>query len=129
MLFNGATTVSTFYRYSLDYICFVLAIAHLLLVPLTFLQGHYVIPTIMLISTLLFCQLARAGLRNVSWVKKLLSYGFLVLCCHLFFALFHAKAPRELLQLCFLPVYLSLFLLLSFLLFKYIRANKISLLN
>ncbi len=121
--------MSAFYRYSLEYICFVLAIVHLLLVPFSFLQGHYIIPTIMIISTLLFYQLARAGLLDVLWVKKLLSYAFLVLCCHLFFALFHAKAPRELLQFWFSPVYASLLLLLSLLLFKYIRANKISLLN
>ncbi|MBB6520885.1 hypothetical protein [Pseudoteredinibacter isoporae] len=121
--------MTLFFRHSLEYICFSLAAVHCLLVPWSFFKGHYVIPTIMLVSMLIFYRLAKAGLSNVVWVKKLLSYGFVVLCCHLFFALFHAKMPRELLQLWFFPVYASLLLLLLFLLFKYIRVNRISLLS
>ncbi|GAA6150722.1 hypothetical protein NBRC116587_01410 [Pseudoteredinibacter isoporae] len=121
--------MNSLYRYSFDYICLLLAAAHLCLVPWSFVQGHYVIPTFMMISALLFYHLGRAGLNGMLWVKKLLSCGVLVLCSHLLFALFHAKMPRELLQHWFYPVYLSLLLMLSFLLFKYIRVNRISLLT
>jgi len=92
----------------------------------TFIVGkHYVIPTMILFVAVTFGNLARSGYRGQAWAKHVLFWIFFVLTCHLFFALFYAARPRELLGAAFVPVYGVLFVVFGLLVFQYGRQNQL----
>ncbi len=113
------------YRHSFECVCLLLSLVHGLLMLASFWQGHYIIPTVMAGVALIFFHLGRAGLRGVLWVKKLLANVVTALCLHLLFSLFFAKTPKLVLQSGFYPVYSVLLLLLLYLLFRYIKENRL----
>ncbi|MEE4361779.1 MAG: hypothetical protein V2I63_09680 [Pseudomonadales bacterium] len=92
----------------------------------TFVIGrHFVIPTLLLVPTLLFGNLAWHGARGRAWARHLLFWIGVLASAHLFFALFWAKTPRELLGGAFLPVYGVAFVAMSGLTVQYARRNHL----
>lgn len=113
-------------QYSLETVAVILAAAGLAGVLQTFIIGrHFVIPTLLLAVTILFANLARCGYRDNAFAKNLLFWLGILLACHAFFALFWAKTPRELLGDAFLPVYGSIFVILTLLTWQYARRNRL----
>ena len=113
-------------QYSLDTVAALLAIAGLGGVLQTFVIGqHYIIPTLLLLATLLLGNLARYGYRDNPFAKNVLFWFGFLLTCHCFFALFWAETPREVLGGAFLPVYGSAFVVFALLTWQYPRRNKL----
>lgn len=111
---------------SLDWVAAVVALAALGAVLYTFAIGrHYIIPTAILVPTLLFGNLARYGLQGHRWAKELLFWIGVLFTAHLFFALFFAQTPRALLGAAFEPVCGVLFLLSAFTVTQYARRNAL----
>lgn len=86
---------------------------------------HFVIPTMLLVPTLLFGNLAWHGAAGRAWARHLLFWFGVLGSAHLFFALFWAKTPRELLGAAFEPVYGVLLLVLGGLTIAYARGNAL----
>ena len=84
---------------------------------------HFVIPTLLLVPTLLFGNLAWHGAAGRLWARHLLFWFGVLGSAHLFFALFWAKTPRALLGAAFEPVYGVLLLVLAALTVAYARRN------
>lgn len=113
-------------QYSLETVAAILAIAGLAGVLQTFIFGrHFVIPTLILASTILFANLAIFGYRDNAFAKNMLFWLGTLITCHTFFALFWAKTPRELLGDAFLPVYGSTFVIFALLTWQYARRNRL----
>lgn len=113
---------------SLDALAALLAFAALLGVLQSFIIGkHFVIPTMFLLLTILFGNLARFGVRGHHWAKHVLFWMFALLAFHTFFALFWAGTarPGQFLGDAFYPVYGGLCLLFTILCFTYARSNRI----
>jgi len=88
---------------------------------------HYMIPTMWLLWTVLFGNLARYGLRGAPWAKHILFwFGFLMSCMG-FMGIFFAQALRERLDGLFLVVWIPGFLLVAWLTWQYQRKNELSL--
>ena len=88
---------------------------------------HYMIPTMILLWTVLFGNLARYGLRGDLWAKHVLFwYGFLM-SCMAFMGIFFAQRPMVILGDLFLPIWIAMFLLVAWLTWQYKRRNAISL--
>lgn len=113
-------------KHSLDLAAAIIAIAALLGVLQTFIIGrHFVIPTMLLVSAVLFGNLARCSLRGERWAKHVLFWIFFIGACHAFFALFWAATPREILGDAFLFVYGAVFVIVGFLSWQYAKKNEI----
>jgi len=113
-------------KHSLECLAAIIAVAGLLGVLQTFVIGkHFLIPTIILSSVLLFGNFAWWGFRGQKWAKYLLFWSTFLLVMHGFFALFWAKKYREILGSAFEPTFIALVLVLSYLLFEYARRNKL----
>ncbi|MDH4107374.1 MAG: hypothetical protein OEW35_03585 [Gammaproteobacteria bacterium] len=114
------------FKHSLELLAALIAGAAVLGVLQTFIFGrHYVIPTLILALAVLLGNLARFGYRGQAWAKHTLFWIFFVLTSHLFFALFFAARPRELLGSAFMPVYGFLFLAFAVLAIQYGRHNRL----
>ncbi len=111
---------------SFDLMFAALAAAGAVAVLQTFIIGqHYIIPSGILVVTVLAGNLARFGLANRAWAKHILFWCGFLLTAHAFFALFFSRRYRELLGDAFEPVCLLAFLLLAFLTWQYGRRNRI----
>jgi len=114
------------FKHSLEFVAALVCVAALAGVLQTFIVGkHYVIPTMILFLAVLFGNLARSGYRGQAWAKHVLFWIFFVLTFHLFFALFFAARPREILGSAFMPVYGVLFAVFGLLVFQYGRRNEL----
>lgn len=114
------------FKHSLELVAALVCVAALAGVLQTFIIGkHYVIPTMILFLAVLFGNLARSGYRGQAWAKHVLFWIFFVLTFHLFFALFFAARPREILGSAFMPVYGALFVVFGLLVFQYGRRNEL----
>lgn len=88
---------------------------------------HYIIPTSILLWTVVFGNLARHGLKGARWAKHVLFwYGFLMSAMG-FMGIFFAQRPKEILGGLFLPVWIAGFLLVAWLTWQYRRSNDLSL--
>ncbi len=113
-------------QHSLELLAVFISAGALLGVLQTFIIGkHFVIPTIILVLAVFFGNLARFGIQGQRWAQHILFWIFAIAACHAFFALFWAKAPRELLGDAFNYAYGASFLLLSFLSWQYAQKNKL----
>jgi hypothetical protein len=113
-------------KHSLELLASLVAVLATLGVLQTFVIGkHFVIPTMILILAVLFGNVARFAMWGKSWAKHVLFWIFFVAACHLFFALFWAKTPRELLGDVFYYVYGTGFLLFSILSWQYAKKNSL----
>jgi hypothetical protein len=111
---------------SLDWAAALIALFALGAVLYTFVIGrHYIIPTAILVPTLLFGNLARFGLQGRRWAKELLFWIGVLFTAHTFFALFFAQTPRALLGAAFEPVCGALFLLSAYTVTRYARRNAL----
>tara|TARA_R110001606_G_scaffold248008_1_gene396058 strand:- start:269 stop:664 length:396 start_codon:yes stop_codon:yes gene_type:complete len=83
---------------SLDWFLALLALMTALGVLQTFAIGkHYIIPTILLVVTVLLGNLAWYGLTQTNWAKRINFWCGFLLTAHGFFALFWSKKYREIL--------------------------------
>ena len=113
-------------EHSLELLASLVAILATLGVLQTFIIGeHFVIPTMILVLAVIFGNLARFSMQGKIWAKHVLFWIFFVAACHMFFALFWAKTPRELLGNTFNFIYGAQFLLFSFLRWQYARKNSL----
>lgn len=109
-------------NYALEWIAAGLTAIAGVTVIYTFIVGqHYIIPTITLVNMIILGNVAYYGLRNQQWARTVLFWAAIVVSAHAFFALFWAKAPRELLGPAFVPTYVGLFVLFSVLAWVYRR--------
>jgi lipoprotein signal peptidase len=114
------------WQYSIDWCAMLIAVASLLLVLQTFVIGrHFVIPTGVLAVTVVFANLAWCGLQDQRWAKYVLFWLAVLVCCHTFFALFWAKAPRELLGVVFLPIYGATCIASALTAWRYAKSNQL----
>ncbi|MDP2127783.1 MAG: hypothetical protein Q8K97_10425 [Pseudohongiella sp.] len=98
----------------------------LLAVLQSFVIGrHYIIPTTQLAAALVLGNIAWYGFSGQLWAKLLLFWSGVLLCCHLFFALFWSKAYRDILGVAFEPVCLLLLILFAWLTVQYKRRNHL----
>ncbi|MDO8907832.1 MAG: hypothetical protein Q7W55_04940 [Pseudohongiella sp.] len=98
----------------------------LLAVLQSFVIGrHYIIPTTQLAAALVLGNIAWYGFSGQLWAKLLLFWSGVLLCCHLFFALFWSKAYRDILGVAFEPVCLLLLILFVWLTVQYKRRNHL----
>ena len=113
---------------SWDLIAVLVAVLTFAMAMYQFVIGqHYMIPTMWLLWTVLFANLARYGLRGAPWAKHMLFwYGFLM-SCMAFMGIFMAGEPKKILGGLFLPVWIAGFLLVVYLTWQYKRRNEISL--
>ncbi|GAB3112299.1 hypothetical protein [Pseudomaricurvus hydrocarbonicus] len=83
---------------TLDWFMAALAVIVGVAVLQTFILGqHYIIPTVLLVLTVLLGNLAWYGLHQAAWAKRVNFWCGLLLTAHFFFALFWSKKYRELL--------------------------------
>ncbi len=114
------------FAYSGEWIAVLLTLVGGLAVLQTFIIGrHFIIPTLLLLPTLMFANLAWYGFQHQTWAKNLLMWMMIVMTCHGFFALFWAKKYREVLGVAFLPVGVAVTLLFAWLSWRYIRDNAL----
>ena len=88
---------------------------------------HYMIPTAILVFTVFFGNLARAGLRGDRWAKHVLFWFGVLMTCMAFMGIFMAGAPKEALGSLFLPVWVAMFLVVAWLTWQYKSKNGLSL--
>ena len=113
---------------SLDAVAALIAAGAALGVLQTFIIGkHFVIPTMVLLITIIFGNLARSGLRGDRWAKHILFWLFLLVSAHTFFALFWAgpARPGAFFGAAFYPLYGGVCLIFAFLCWQYARKNAL----
>ena len=111
---------------SFDWIMAILAIAGVLAVLQTFLIGqHYIIPTGILLATILAGNLARYGLAGRHWARQILYWMGFAFTAHAFFALFFSVRYRELLGDAFEVVCAAIVIVFALLTWQYGRRNHI----
>ena len=91
------------------------------------IEEHYIIPTSILLWTVLFGNLARYGLRGERWAKHILFWFGFLMSCMAFMGIFFAQRPKEILGAAFLPVWIAMFLLVAYLTWQYKHKNSLSL--
>lgn len=116
-------------RNTWDLIAILIAIATFLLAAISefYIGQHYMRPTMVLLFTVLFGNLARHGLRGERWAKHILFWFGFLMSCMAFMGIFFAQRPKELLGGLFLPVWIAMFLLVAWLTWQYKRKNAIEL--
>jgi len=108
----------------LDYGAAIIAAGLAAAVLYTFVVGqHYIIPTVILVPTLVFANLAWFGLRGARWAKYMLLNIACILVLHGCFGLVWAKTPRAVLGDGFYGAYGCLVLLPGVAAYFYARAN------
>ena len=113
---------------SWDLIAVIVAVATFAMAMYQFVIGkHYIIPTMILVWTVVFGNLARYGLSGARWAKHILFWFAFLMCCMGFMGIFFAQALRERLDTLFLPVWIAGFLLVVYLTWQYKRRNEIAL--
>lgn len=101
---------------SFDLIFAALAVVGALAALQTFVIGqHYIIPSVILVVTVVLGNLARFGLGNRAWAKHILFWSGFLFTAHAFMALFFSRRYREILGDAFEPVCGAVFLLFAFL--------------
>ena len=114
------------FAHGLDWLISLCALGGLLGVLQTFVIGkHYIIPTILLLVTVLFGNFAWFGLQQQKWAQHVNFWIGFIATSHLFFAVFWAKTPREILGGAFEPVFIMLTLVMLFLTIFYARSNQL----
>ena len=88
---------------------------------------HYMIPTMILLWTVLFGNLARFGLRGDRWAKHVLFWFGFLMSCMAFMGIIFAQRPKELLGTFFLPIWVVIFILVAFLTWQYREKNELEL--
>lgn len=94
----------------------------------TFIIGkHFVIPTMVLLLTIFFANLARFGVNGQRWAKHMLFWIFFLISAHTFFALFWAgpARPGEFFGAAFYPVYGGIFVVVGLLCWRYAKTNAL----
>jgi signal peptidase I len=113
-------------NHSFDLIVSLLVTLGILLVVQTFIIGHhYIIPTGILMLSVIFGNLVYYGFKNNRFAKKILFWLFFVFTLHLFFALFFSVKYRTILGNSFEPVCIINILVFSYLLIQYERKNNL----
>jgi len=113
-------------QHGLDWFLALCALTGFLAVLQTFIIGkHYIIPTIILLITVLFGNLAWYGFKQARWANYFNFWLGFIVTAHLFFALFWAKTPRKLLGDVFEPVAIILTIIMFALTWFYARKNKL----
>jgi len=111
-------------NYSLEWLATLITLAGVISVFYTFIIGkHYIIPTAILIDSIIFFNLAFFGFKDKLWAKYVLFWIFTAIFCHTFFSLFWAKTPKLVLGELFFPVYILVCMVTGFLSIQYARAN------
>ena len=113
---------------SLEAIAALFAVAAGLGVLQTFIIGkHFVIPTMVLLLTVFFGNLARFGIQGERWAKHMLFWMFFLVAAHTFFALFWAgpARPGQFFGAAFYPAYGGVFVVVGFLCWQYARKNNL----
>jgi hypothetical protein len=114
------------FKYSMEYIVSLLALAALSGVVQTFVVGkHFIIPTGILTIAVILGNLAAYGFRDQLWAKHMLFWFGLIFTLHAFFALFWAKAYRELLGGAFEYVCAAVVAIMAVLTWQYARRNAL----
>ncbi len=112
-------------RHGLDWLIATFAVFALAGVLQTFIIGkHFIIPTVLLVITILLSNLAWYGFKQVKWAQHLNFWFGFILTCHCFFALFWAKKYRDVLGNAFEPVAVVVTLLLFTITWLYASKNK-----
>ncbi|WP_299976863.1 hypothetical protein [uncultured Pseudoteredinibacter sp.] len=114
---------NSYWAVSLDALCLLFSGAHALAVIVSFYQGHYIIPSVLCVGAILLYIVGQAGFAGQLWAKKILFIATVLICLHLFFALFHAITPKHYLGEYFYPVYGGVLAILLVLLLGYKRGN------
>lgn len=113
-------------KYSIDHLAALVAVAGAAGVLQTFVIGrHYLIPTMILVVTVLFGNLARYGYRDQAWAKHVLYWIGVILTLHVFFALFWSVKYRSMLGEAFEFVFAPLTAMLAWLVWEYGRRNAL----
>jgi hypothetical protein len=114
------------FKYSMECIVSLLAVAALTGVLQTFVVGkHFIIPTVILTFAVVLGNLAVYGFRDHAWAKHMLFWFGVILTLHAFFALFWAKTYRELLGGAFEYVCAAVVAIMAVLTWKYARRNAL----
>ena len=113
-------------KHGLDWFLALLALVAFFAVLQTFLIGkHYIIPTGLLVVTVLFGNLAWYGLQQAKWANYVNFWVGFIVTAHVFFGIFWAKTPRAILGDVFMPVAVILALLMLVLTWFYARRNAL----
>ena len=113
-------------KHGLDWFLALLALVAFFAVLQTFLIGkHYIIPTGLLVVTVLFGNLAWYGLQQARWANYINFWVGFIVTAHVFFGIFWAKTPRAILGDVFMPVAVILALLMLVLTWFYARRNAL----
>ncbi len=113
-------------KHGLDWFLALLALVAFFAVLQTFLIGkHYIIPTGLLVVTVLFGNLAWYGLQQARWANYVNFWVGFIVTAHVFFGIFWAKTPRAILGDVFMPVAVILALLMLVLTWFYARRNAL----
>ncbi|MFT4939753.1 MAG: hypothetical protein ACI88A_002798 [Paraglaciecola sp.] len=111
---------------SLDWLMAFFTFLGILAVLQTFMIGkHYIIPSVLLVVTVILGNLAWFGLRRAKWANLINFWCGFLLTAHCFFALFWSVKYREILGEKFEFVFVPLTLLLFFLILMYAKHNKL----
>jgi len=113
-------------KYSMELVAALLTVVASVGVLQTFIIGrHFIIPTIILTVAVILGNLARYGYRDQAWAKQMLFWFGLILTLHAFFALFWARAWRELLGGSFEYICGAITLTMAGLTWQYARRNAL----
>jgi hypothetical protein len=113
-------------RNSFDLIFAILAAIGLIAVLQTFIIGqHYIIPSVILVVTVILGNIARYGFLGQTWAKQLLFWSGFLFTAHAFFALFFSKRYREIFGGAFEPACVVVILLFGYLVIEYGRRNRL----
>ncbi|MCF2947240.1 hypothetical protein L0668_03915 [Paraglaciecola aquimarina] len=113
-------------KYGVDWLMATFALIGMLAVLQTFIIGkHFIIPTLLLVITIVLGNLAWYGFKQLKWAQYVNFWCISILTSHCFFALFWAKKYRELLGSLFEPVAIVVTILLFLLSWFYARNNQL----
>lgn len=113
-------------KYSIETLCVLFTVVLGAAVLHQFVIGkHFIIPTVILIPTLLFLNLARGGYRDQTWAKYTNFWLGVVLTAHWFFAIFFSQTLKAKLGIVFEPLAVAICLFLGYLTLMYRRHNQL----
>lgn len=111
---------------SLDWLIALFALMGALAVLQTFIIGkHYIIPSVILLVTVVLGNLAWYGLHNALWAKRINFWCGFLLTAHCFFALFWSVKYRAVLGDKFELVFVPLTLIMLVVTWLYAKNNKL----
>ncbi|MEX2494891.1 MAG: hypothetical protein WD448_02315 [Woeseia sp.] len=112
-------------KYSMELVASLLTVAAVLAVLQSFIIGrHFIIPTLILVIAVILGNLARYGYRDHTWAKQVLFWFGVVLTLHAFFALFWARAYRQLLGASFEWICIAVIAAMTFFTWQYASRNS-----